>query len=217
MNLDELMAVWKSQDAAPLHDMNKTLLHLALRQEEAKLQKARRRDRWIIYVFGSGLIVGMALFLTMMIGNMIVRDDMNGLSFWDLVVPVIGAAGGVVSLRAVYLTHLAQMRREQNFGESLRDQLNRNIALLDGEKTNARRTSVLVMAMMGGVCPAAILVAAWRVNQKSISDDGYLLISMIVLCVWSVVSGVWSLRAAERALLPRKQRLEALLKELDGQ
>ena len=28
MNLDELMAVWKLQDAAPLHDVNKTLLHL---------------------------------------------------------------------------------------------------------------------------------------------------------------------------------------------
>ena len=40
MNLDDLMAVWRSQDAAPLHGVNKTLLHLALRQEEAKLEKA---------------------------------------------------------------------------------------------------------------------------------------------------------------------------------
>ena len=37
MNLDDLMAVWKSRDAAPLHDVDKTLLHLALRQDEAKL------------------------------------------------------------------------------------------------------------------------------------------------------------------------------------
>ena len=43
MNLDELMAVWRTQDAAPLHDVNKTLLHLALRQDEAKLQKERRK------------------------------------------------------------------------------------------------------------------------------------------------------------------------------
>lgn len=39
MNLDDLMTVWRSQDAAPLHEVNKTLLHLALRQDEAKLQK----------------------------------------------------------------------------------------------------------------------------------------------------------------------------------
>ena len=43
MNLDDLMAVWKSQDAAPLHDVNKTLLHLALRQDEARLQKEWKR------------------------------------------------------------------------------------------------------------------------------------------------------------------------------
>ena len=101
------------------------------------------------------------------------------------------------------------------FGESLRDQLNRNIAQLDDEKTNTRRTSVLVMVMMGGVCPAALFVATWRVNQKSISDDGYLFVTMMIWCVWTVATGVWSLRKAERAILPRKQRLEALLNELD--
>ena len=50
MNLDDLMAVWRSQDAAPLHGVDKTLLHLALRQDEAKLQKQRRIERWIIYL-----------------------------------------------------------------------------------------------------------------------------------------------------------------------
>ena len=74
MNLDELMAVWRSQDAAPLHDVNKTLLHLALRQDEAKLQKQRRRERWIIYVLSAGIVAGMALFLAMMIYPPIDRD-----------------------------------------------------------------------------------------------------------------------------------------------
>ena len=40
MNLDDLMAVWQSQDAAPLHGVNETLLQLALRQDEAKLREA---------------------------------------------------------------------------------------------------------------------------------------------------------------------------------
>ena len=39
MNLDDLMAFWKSQDAAPLHGLNETQLWLALRQDEAKRQK----------------------------------------------------------------------------------------------------------------------------------------------------------------------------------
>ena len=67
MNLDDLMAVWRSQDAAPLHGVNETLLRLALRQDEAKLQKERRSERWIIYVLSAGVVAGMALFLAIMI------------------------------------------------------------------------------------------------------------------------------------------------------
>ena len=42
MNLDDLMEVWRSQDASPLHGANDTLLRLALRQDEAKLRAQRR-------------------------------------------------------------------------------------------------------------------------------------------------------------------------------
>ena len=40
MNLDDLMEVWRSQDASPLHGVNETLVRLSLRQDEAKLQRA---------------------------------------------------------------------------------------------------------------------------------------------------------------------------------
>ena len=211
MNLDELMTVWKSQDAAPLHDMNKTLLHLALRQDEAKLQKQRRRERWTIYVFGVGLIAGMALFLY----PMIYRDRATG---WDLALAIGGAAAVWVTIRAIYVNHRARSAREQSFGQSLRDQLHRSIAQLDDQATGTHRTNVLVIVLMGGICPAAILVFGWRINQKSISDDGYMLVTMIIICVWSAVSGVWELRrSVQKDILPRKRRLEALLKELDGQ
>ena len=73
MNLDDLMEVWRSQDAAPLHGVNKTLLRLALRQDEAKLQKERRIERWIIYVVSAGVVAVMAVFLGMMISP---RDAM---------------------------------------------------------------------------------------------------------------------------------------------
>jgi hypothetical protein len=216
MNLDELMTVWRSQDAAPLHDMNKTLLHLALRQDEAKLQKARRRDRWILYVFSTGVIVGMGVFLAMMIYFRAHRPE-KAVTGWDLALPIVGAVVAVISVRAMYVNHRAQSRREQSFGESLRDQLNRSIAQLDDEVTNARRTSVLVTVLMGGIAPAAILVLGWRVNDKSISDDGYLIVTMMIVCVWAVANGVWELRrSVQKNILPRKRRLEALLKELDG-
>jgi hypothetical protein len=40
---------------------------------------------------------------------------------------------------------------------------------------------------------------------------------MILTCVWMVATGVWELRrSVQQDILPRKHRLEALLKELDG-
>jgi hypothetical protein len=45
MNLYDLMEVWRSQDAAPMHGVNETLLRLALRQDEANLRgEAAPRD-----------------------------------------------------------------------------------------------------------------------------------------------------------------------------
>ena len=135
MNLDELVAVWRTQDAAPLHRVDKTLLHLALRQDEAKLQKERRRDRWIVYVFSAGLVAAMAVFL----GMMILTRDRKVMTGWDFAIGIGGAAAAVLAGGAMYVGHRAQVRREQRFGESLRDQLNRRIAQLDDRATIAQR------------------------------------------------------------------------------
>jgi hypothetical protein len=44
-----------------------------------------------------------------------------------------------------------------------------------------------------------------------------MLFSTIVMCVvLPVAAGVWEIRRQARDLLPRKRRLEALLKELDA-
>ena len=150
MNLDDLMAVWRSQDAAPLHGLNETQLWLALGQDEAKRQKWRRIERWIIYVMSAVFVAGMALFLANMTLLMIYRDDMNGLTGWDLALPVVGAVAALISGRAIYVGHRAQARREQSFGESLRDQLNRSIAQLDYQATTLHRTLMLVIVLMGG-------------------------------------------------------------------
>jgi hypothetical protein len=218
VNLDDVMAVWRSQDVAPLHGLNETQLRLALRQDEAKWQKWRRIERWIIYVLSAGAVAGMALFLANMILLMIYRDDMNGLTGWDLVLPVVGAAAALICARAVYVGHRAQARGEQRFGESVRDQLDRSIAQLDYQVTTLRRTLMLVIAMLGGICPMALSIALSRLNEKPFSDDGYMIVWLSLMSVFGVATGVWSIRQQTRdVVLPHKRRLEALLKEFDGQ
>ena len=218
MNLDELMTVWRSQDAAPLHGLNETQLWLALGQDAAKRQKWRHIERWIIYVMSAVFVAGMALFLANMTLLMIHRDDMNGLTGWDLALPVVGAVAALISGRAIYVGHRAQALREQSFGESLRDQLNRSIAQLDYQATTLHRTLMLVIVLMGGICPIALLLALSRLNEKSFSDDGYMVVWLSLMSVFGVATGVWSIRQQTRdVVLPHKRRLEALLKELDGQ
>ena len=219
MNLDDLMAVWRLQDVAPLHGFNETLLRLALRQDEAKLQAQRRRERWMTYFWSAGIVVGMALFLAIMIYP---YDD-DVLTGWDYAIPIVGAAAALLWAREVYVRHRVQAVREQRFGESLRDQVNRQLAQLDYGASRAGLASLLGNVLMPIVCATAIILSSWRINDRPFSDARLwsptgpivFLIFWIALCV----SGTfwWQRRALQRDLLPRKRRLETLLTELDGQ
>ena len=162
MNLDDLVAVWRSQDAAPLHDVNKTLLHLALRQEETKLQKDRRRERWIVYIGSAGLVAVMAVFLGMMIST----RERNVTTGWDFAIGIGGAAAALLAGGAMYVGHRAQARREQRFGESLRDQLNRRIAQLDDRASRARAT--LVTVLLGGIGGMALILLGYAGAASSV-------------------------------------------------
>ena len=208
MNLDELMAVWKSQDAAPLHDVNKTLLHEALRQEEARLQKRRRREQRIHYA-SSAFVVGLlALLLTLMMQTR-ARYVMAG---WDYVMGIGGAAAAVLTGISMYVSHRSQARREQRFGDSLRDQINRRLSQLDDVVTSARLRS-MNFVLMGAICPLAILHLGMRINHKSLGDVRAVPIALLVLCF---LSGAVSLRRKVQQAATRKRELTALLKELDG-
>lgn len=212
MNLDDVMAVWRSQDAAPLHGFDKTLLHLALRQDDAKLQKERRIERGITYVASGGLVAAMAVFLFIMIIDNDPRTD------WDFAIPIVGAAAALLWGGAMYVSHRAQALRERRFGESLRDQLGRHIAQLDYQATRVvRLASVLVTALPPLVCATAIILAGWRVNNEPFRTEWFWIVGAIVVCAIGTAAGVWEQRRRMQGdLLPRKRRLEALLKELDA-
>ena len=212
-SLDELMTVWRSQDAAPLHGVNETLLRLALRHDEAKLKAQRRRDGWITYSASVCLVAIMAAF-----GLMMRYNDDNVIVSWDYAIPVVGAAAAMFMGIALYVGRRRQMRREQGFGESLRDQLGRRIAQLEYEATTGSRLANLVLAAVF-VGSTALLLAGMRVNSEPDQPfDGWPAIAgMIIVSAISSLGGVWAQRrSVNREVLPRKERLEVLLKELDA-
>jgi hypothetical protein len=214
MTLDDLMEVWRSQDASPLHGVNDTLLRLALRQDEAKLRAALRRQKWFNYIAMAGCAGLMALFLAQMINP---YDD-DVLSVWDYIVTVAGLAADLILWRRIYVDSRAQARHLQGFGESLRDQLNRQLVLIDPFVTFswANRRNVAYLVLSFGLS-AALGFSAARFNDKPYHEvwpvvQGAILYSLIAFGV----VGWWLRRLVRRRLLPRKRRLEALLKEIDG-
>jgi hypothetical protein len=214
MNLDDLMTVWRSQDASPLHGVNETLLRLALRQEEAKLQRTRRWSRWFTYVITALIVAGMARRLSIMIYR---HDDV--LTGWDYAIAVVGAAAALLWVRMMSAKQRAQAVLEQRFGDSLRDQINRQLAQLDYGVTFARLTNLLGNVLLPIVSAFAIILGSWRVTGRSFSDPWLSLPIAFMIC-WGILmvggSLWWTRRVVQRKVLPRKRRLEELLKELDA-
>ena len=173
MNLEDLMEVWRSQDTAPLHGVNETLLRLALRQDEAKLQAMYRRMKRSNY-FGMALCVGiMVFFLLIMTTPQL--DDVSG---WDYAVAVAGLAAALALWRTIYVGYREQARREQAFGDSLRDQVNRQIAMIDPFMINpwatrASRKKVAPYFMLSLVLIAAIGFMSARVNGNEPYDEAW--------------------------------------------
>jgi len=214
MNLDDLVSVWRSQDAAPLHGVNEALVRLALRQDQAKLEKWRRLEKWLVYLIGAAMIAGMARRLSIMINR---GDDV--LSGWDYAIPVVGAAAALLWVGMMRVRHRAQAVREQRFGDSLRDQINRQLTQLEYESM-IRLAPLLGFLLLPIVQSFTIILASWRMNGRSFSDPSLSYpivfnIGWIIICVGGIL---WfTRRVVQRKTLPRKRRLEALLKELDGQ
>ena len=106
----------------------------------------------------------------------------------------------------MYVSHRAQALREQSFGESLRDQLNRHIAQLDYQATRVvRLASVLVTALPPLVCAMAIILAGWRINNKPFSDEWVWIVGMIFVCAIGSAAGVWAQRRSMRTGLVAAQ------------
>jgi hypothetical protein len=213
MNLDDLMEVWQSQDASPVHGVNEALVRLALRQDEAKLQKQLRIARWIFYVVNAIVVADTARVLFIMI-------DEDVVSRWEYAIPVVGATAALLWARMMFVRRRAQTVREQRFGDSLRDQINRQLAQLDYGATMARLANLLGVLLLPIVCAFAMILASWRINGRSFNDV-WLSVPIVFMICWSIicVGGTfwWVRRTVQRKSLPRKRRLEALLKELDGQ
>jgi len=213
MSLDELMEAWQSQDTAPLYGVDQGLLRQALSQEEAKVQTQRRVEGWVIYAFTPLTVGGLALLFLIMVYDDDPRTD------WDFALPIVGAAAFLLWACFMVMSRRAQARRERQFGASLRGQAARHLAQLDYQVTRVfRLDNVLRDGIPPFIAGLMIILAGWRVNNEPFSTQWHWILGGVVfMAVISVVTVWLQRRRVRQELLPRKHRLEALLKELDGQ
>ena len=117
----------------------------------------------------------------------------------------------------VYVGYRAQTLRQQGFGDSLRDQLNRQIALIDSWMGFSWNRKSVAVTVLGFGVAAALNFLASRINDKPY-DEAWLVVrgGILYSLVGMGIVGWWLRRWVRRDLAPRRRRLEALLKELDG-
>jgi hypothetical protein len=217
MNSDELTKVWRSQDLSPLYGVNKSLLQQMLRQEQAKLEKQRRRARRFMYVVSAVLLIMAGLFFAILIDPNQPATFSARLTLWDYVVGVVGIAAAVILGSALFAAGRSQQAREQGFGDSLRDHLRRRIAQLDAEAAGERRLA-LTTVVTALICATAISILEGRIRHVPVPWNEIVLPSpfkvVLILGFLYLLFFRWMPQKWQRHL-SRKRQLETLLKELN--
>ena len=219
MNLDDVTAVWRSKDLSQLYGVDKTLLDLMLRQEQAKLEKQRRRARWFMYVTNAIVFIMAGLFFAILIDPNQPPVFSARLVVWDYVVGVVGVAATLVLAGTLFVARRSRQAREQGFGDSLRDHLRRRIAQLDAEVTGERRLAwTMVAATL--ICATAISILSGRISHVPVPWSEMIWPSpfamVLIVGFFYLLFFRWIPRERQHNV-QRKRQLEALLKELDGQ
>ena len=210
MTLDEVMDGWRAQDASPFYGVDKTVLHQVLQQEQAKLEKQWRAERWVmiaasaLFVFVAGLILNMIYSA----GGVLIG--------WEYAVAVIGVAAGIVLAGALFGILRIRRAREQGFGDSLRDHLARRIAQLHDEATHESRLGFITL-VAGVIFMWAYPFVSQRVNAPH-ADAAWpspiAIVLILGLFCWVFFR---SMPSGRQQKVSRKRQLEALLKDLDSQ
>ena len=209
MNLDDVLDAWRSQDQAPLYDVDGDRLQQTLREEEAKRRRGLVVEARLTYGLAALALAGLAFVFALMLFD----DDPR--TWWDFVIVTLGVAAAVFAAANLYIGRRRLALRERHFGASLHDELGRHVALLDYELSRTWRVSAITRTMLPFyLCTLALYLAIWRINNEPFKwgTDGFPILAMGG-AMWY---GAWIARHAAQDMLPRKRRLEELLEKLDA-
>ena len=209
MDFDQMLESWKAQDEAPLYGVNADLLQLVLQNERDKIRRSLRWEMWTTCICGLGLAGWLAFWFWVLI---YLRGPVL-----DIVGAAVGAGVLALWVGAFLLSRRRQARRERSFGNSLREEVGRNLSLVEYQlsRHGDRRSAMLwtAPAMVGSALLVWLMVEINHDPGESRWDSAW----MIILLVWmGVFVPYTSSRAVRKKLEPRRQRLRELLTRLDA-
>lgn len=207
MDFDQMIEAWKSQDDKPLYGVNRDLLLLALRHEQADIRRALRWEHWTNYIAGT--------FMTGLAGGLLWWFLAHRGSGFHMVAAVVSILAFALWVGALWLSRRRQALRERGFGNTLQEEVRRNLSLVDYQLSQVGRWSTAML------WSAPILIGStitfWLILKINNIADPWLEVGFIAFLVVSVALTTYeSSRQAKQQILPRRQRLTDLLKMLDG-
>lgn len=209
MDFDQMMDAWKAQDDRPLYGVNGDLLRLVLQHEQADLRRSLRREQGTIYFVGSAMAIVAGLFLWSFI-------HYRGPALFT-VAAAVGTGAFLLWVGALWLSRKRQAQRERGFGNTLREEIGRNLSLVDYQLSRAGRWGATTL-WMAPVMVGSTLIYWFGAAINTDNDlSAWYHAGMILFIVASVVWSTYATsRKTARKLEPRRQRLSELLEALNA-
>ena len=203
MDFDQMLATWRTQDAAPLYGVNQAALRQALQTEESAVRRKRRRDMWIICVgLGGTAVIG---------GFWIAISITNGWPAIYTVAAAVGFATGALYVGAYGISRWREAQHERNFGGTLQEEVRRGLWRVDLELSRFGNWTSASLQI------APILLSAMLISWAMSGSQGHVPWSSYVVGACAMVYLVrYARRYARQKLEPRQRRLRELLDALDA-
>ncbi|HEX5046037.1 MAG TPA: hypothetical protein VFX89_02865 [Gammaproteobacteria bacterium] len=211
MQLEELKAIWDTQTKRPVFAVNDFGLHMELYRSR---ERARRRLFWGRYlpffvfapfVFGMLAIALATLFLQGPAEN-------GALNAWDGLACLVGMIAVSFAASSMYVSRRKNEKEQEVFAPSLREEIERSIALLNFDVFTA--TSGIAWRNIALIMVATTLMC-WEVDRLNGNSLSWRSAWIFVPLVLALVTVPASKRKHEKQALLGKRALEALRAKLD--
>jgi hypothetical protein len=208
MNFDQMLETWRVQEKVPLYCVKREFLRLEVPREQADLQRSLRRNTWGVYWAALGTSAAwLLMFFALLFAAISWRDIAP--SVWDYVALGVGVGTILLSAAAYWVSRKRQALYERGFGNSLHEEIRRNLARVDYQLSRHGRWASLVMYAPMWM---ALILSSWVVARIGGRSFGWV---QTTACLYFIPFWVmWSIWSRKR-LLPYRQRFTELLELLN--